>query len=351
MEVTMNQHSTLPGRRSPRGFTLVELLAVIAIIGVLVGLLLPAVQVAREAARRSACTNKLKQMGNALLEFESANQKVPPAAVFYRNGAGSVPNISSGWSWMYFILPFIEEEQLFQEGAVQSGEELELNGGSPQRGYRLRTRSRPWMRCPSDSAVRTTVAEPSYNACAGPRRARQDANASCLWPSPWDAYAAPWGAGEAGFYNQNSRNPLTGMFVGIGQQGGPPQVADMENVIRQCTVRLRDVTDGVSKTIMLGEIVSRDSSRQGSCCGYSTPNAFSGQTMTPTPTTLPINLENPPECTYKWTYSVGFKSKHVRGANFTFGDGSVRFMKDSINMEAFQRMGHPRDGLVFSQDQ
>ncbi|MCX7430267.1 MAG: DUF1559 domain-containing protein [Planctomycetia bacterium] len=89
------------------GFTLVELLVVIAIIGTLVGLLLPAVQSAREAARRSACTNNTKQLGLALLNFESARRRLPSASDRGWNSGGG------GYSWVAFVLPFMEETNLY----------------------------------------------------------------------------------------------------------------------------------------------------------------------------------------------------------------------------------------------
>ena len=93
--------------RGKHGFTLVELLVVIAVIGTLVGLLLPAVQSAREAARRSACTNNTKQLGLALLNFESARRRLPAASDRGWNSGGG------GYSWMAFALPFMEEASLY----------------------------------------------------------------------------------------------------------------------------------------------------------------------------------------------------------------------------------------------
>ena len=98
------------------GFTLIELLVVIAIIGVLVGLLLPAVQQAREAARRSSCTNKLKQMQLAMLNYESTNQEFPPqgfAPEFRKIHPNA--NTSARWGFIPLILPFLEQQQLHDD--------------------------------------------------------------------------------------------------------------------------------------------------------------------------------------------------------------------------------------------
>ena len=139
------------------------------------------------------------------------------------------------------------------------------------------------------------------------------------------------------------------MFVGIGQQNSLPAVDAMDALIASCTLRAKDISDGMARTIMLGEIIARDNNRQGGAGASGAPNAFSGMTMTPTPTTLPINLLNPEPCRDNWTYTVGFKSRHAQGANFAFGDGAVKFVAEAVNMDLLQLMGHPRDGRAMTQ--
>ncbi|MDA1039996.1 MAG: DUF1559 domain-containing protein, partial [Planctomycetota bacterium] len=113
---------------------------VIAIIGVLVGLLLPAVQRARESSRRSSCQNQLRQMAMGVLGFESTQGHLPHGGLEWYAGyrrpgpPPSIPGVgqrNAGWSWLYFILPYAEELELHAQGAVQPGDLLEADGGSP----------------------------------------------------------------------------------------------------------------------------------------------------------------------------------------------------------------------------
>src|SRR5262245_64273211 len=100
-------------RHPPSGFTLIELLVVIAIIGVLIALLLPAVQAAREAGRRMSCTNNLKQLGLGLHNYESTWGAIPPSMIFVREGIGASATLGEGWSIHGRILPYLEQGPMF----------------------------------------------------------------------------------------------------------------------------------------------------------------------------------------------------------------------------------------------
>ena len=141
------RHGGASERRAPRGFTLVELLVVIAIIGILIALLLPAVQAAREAARRMQCSNNLRQIGVAVLVYES-HYDVFPVNICFGNDSGVR---ESGYSWLIGILPFLEYQPLFDsmvfEGSVDEG----LGMVNPKNHQAIRTQV-PTYYCPSDTA-------------------------------------------------------------------------------------------------------------------------------------------------------------------------------------------------------
>ncbi len=177
----MRRHRTL-------GFTLVELLVVIAIIGVLVALLLPAVQSAREASRRTACTNNIRQMGLAAQNFADANGKLPVATQIAGNPANGTSNLMStyrtpgfGPNWAVLLLPYFEQSALFEQNSAGINNYLPSNGVDLS-WRRVATASIKGFRCPSDNyganpsntfqlntgTFNTFWARGNYGANAGP---------------------------------------------------------------------------------------------------------------------------------------------------------------------------------------
>ena len=335
-------------------FTLVELLVVIAIIGVLVGLLLPAVQRARESSRRSSCQNQLRQMAMGVLGFESTQGHLPHGGLEWYAGyrrpgpPPSIPGVgqrNAGWSWLYFILPYAEELELHAQGAVQPWDVLEADGGSTERGRRLYGKGANWMRCPSDSENRNLPRSmTNYTACTGPKYTRNQTVPPCDPISLYQPYVTPWNAGAREVQAGNTqRSAVRGLFHYVGQGGGtdPNIVNTMEKAMR---IRLREVTDGTSKTIMLGETAATNRLKGDD------RNAFVAWGNVPMTTMLPINLTHPTGCdSGNWGTGLGFKSKHDSGANFAFGDGTVKYVQDNLYMNVFQLMGHRSDGGVFSE--
>jgi prepilin-type N-terminal cleavage/methylation domain-containing protein len=345
-------------RVSPRvtlGFTLVELLVVIAIIGMLVGLLLPAVQVARESARRTSCANRLREMSTAVLNYESSNGRLPHGSMAYTSAAGTAtaPAQSTGWTWMYFILPYMEELKLYNDGAMQTGETVY----NAQRGYRLRNSTAPWLRCPSDgykAANFQNLSNSNYAACGGPKGGPQPSVAACTWPDPYSGFRAEVGAsggwGGAGNWDfSTTRAHILGMFVGF-------MVDETTTTESKMMVKLKDVSDGLSKTIMLGE--TGTSYYRRNCCrsgANGQGNAFGdADGWLPASNGFPINYTKPDETggpvgceDGQWAYSNGFKSMHASGANLSFGDGTVKFVNENVNMSVYVRMGHKSDAKTY----
>src|SRR6476661_4717496 len=141
----------------PRGFTLVELLVVIAIIGVLVALLLPAVQAAREASRRTSCTNSIRQMGLAAQNFADANGKLPVAVQIAGNPKNGTSNMLSAYrtpgfgpNWAVLTLPYFEQNALYDQNNVGINNYLPSNG-TDLSWRRVATANIKSLRCPSDN--------------------------------------------------------------------------------------------------------------------------------------------------------------------------------------------------------
>lgn len=313
---TTNSMIQCPKHRSrePRGFTLVELLVVIAIIGVLVGLLLPAVQAAREAARRMSCSNNLKQIGLAIHGFESAHGRLPPGAVWN-------PPAQKKGSVFVYLLPHLEQQSLYLHYNF-SQPDLD-NATFPSSSEKLGSAIIPTLVCPSDSHPERYFgfAAHNYSASRGPTAVFE--NPDCYCVHPWKALAqAP----------ADSPTNFAGPFTRLGTR-----------------MKLSQVTDGLSNTLFFGEVRPQFSEHARN--GWSGSNNGSGYCTTLIPINFDTSKETSPDpCqrSYNWNTEVGFKSAHVGGASFLLGDGSVRFVSQTLDHNLYQAIGGKQDGQVAS---
>jgi prepilin-type N-terminal cleavage/methylation domain-containing protein/prepilin-type processing-associated H-X9-DG protein len=298
------------------GMTLVELLLVIAIIGTLVALLLPAVQAARESARRTSCLNNLKQCGAAIANHESAKKTFPPGAIWDRWIEPASERRRHG-SILVHLLPYIEQQALYDSFDFK---QKSIDGTYfPGTGERIGSRVIETYVCPSDdhNGFFGYMAVHNYAASNGPTEVYDNPTCSC--PSFWEKYEmAPI---------DNATN-FAGPFSRLG-----------------VTTKPRNITDGLSKTIFMGEV--RVPCSVHARAGWAYTNNGSGYCTT----LIPINYDtcddhavDPCNRPCTWNTDVGFKSAHSGGAHFLFGDGSVQFVQESIDHQIYQYLGAKADG-------
>ena len=317
-----------------RAFTLVELLVVIAIIGILIALLLPAVQAAREAARRSQCSNNLKQYGLGLHNYHDTMKVFPPSG----NGTTADWNMYPWIGWQVRVLPYMEQAPLFQ--AVQSWSQQQPTqvryGDAPIGPGGLTAResiTTPYSRCPSDTfnAFDSGWAQSTYTGSLGSQLVTSN-DANCQ-PYVTAGVHYEGASGDNGHGSTPDQNHISGMFARAGM-----------------CIGMRDVTDGTANTLFVGEIrPDCHDHREG---WWSNNGMGSAHASTSCPindrTTCPNTTSgyNYPNCAAmsNWNLSWGFKSRHPGGAQFLLVDGSSRFISETIDYTTYQYLGGRRDG-------
>jgi prepilin-type N-terminal cleavage/methylation domain-containing protein/prepilin-type processing-associated H-X9-DG protein len=338
------------------GFTLVELLVVIAIIGILVALLLPAIQAAREAARRSSCVNNLKNIGLASINFHDTNKHLPYSISQWaedidrnRKWIGPEgpdidgkmdPDIGgpgyNGKGWIVDILPPMEEQAAHD--AIQQA----LKNSTGEKGFRITgpnagsgmghpsirqivARQLPWLSCPSDQSAQPSVDQWGWSI-GGQVMTATTSYKGCLGDSII----------TSGLSNDSP-------FPSFGSAPDCHNTADCNGLIWRGTyfspINFRRVEDGTSKTFMVGEgVVAQD---YHSAAFYADGSWASCG--------IPLNFFISPEtkevikAAPQWMQARGFKSLHPGGAQFVMADGSVHFVTESIDHLVYRGLS-TRDG-------
>ena len=320
-----------------RGFTLIELLVVIAIIAILIALLLPAVQQAREAARRTQCRNHLKQIGLACHNYHDAH-KVFPYGSNDNWGYGDVP-FRCAWNWRVFILPYIDQAPLYNQiGAnfvcIDNADWDDRSGAGftttviPTLTQVHEAVIPPYL-CPSDPSPEvgpnnrgwpqgigssiTQQARSNYFGSSGPSGAP-----GCNgYPPPTNTTG---GCITGGYHNQ--RGGLYGRGAGV-MHMWPFKLA------------IADIKDGTSNTFLAGEVRDWQVGVTG-CWNH----AYWTGTWAVASTVWGVNA--PPQDGSVWSYNnqgCGFSSYHEGGAQFVLCDGSVRFISENIDFFTFNAVG------------
>jgi prepilin-type N-terminal cleavage/methylation domain-containing protein/prepilin-type processing-associated H-X9-DG protein len=334
--------------RRVRGFTLIELLVVIAIIAVLIALLLPAVQAAREAARRAQCVNNLKQIGLACHNYSNTIGTFPPGSIADSGWGGT------WWNWPAFILPQMEQVAIYNSINFTRSN-IANNSAADSNSTAWRSVITSYL-CPSDQVGSGVMPNMSW-ACTE--------NYNKMITGAVICYVGNWGDMKTG--NTTFDIYSTESAPGKGPNWGCGGV--FSGIFGDCSngksIGIQEITDGTSNTILAGECspnmngsllwVNGDGTyastvvplnwkcdlkdgvkdpTDGSTCGLSQLNNFTGAL----------------HCWRNQTVNYAYKSYHPGGANFLFSDGSVKFVKQSINPRTYNALATRNRGEVISAD-
>lgn len=330
-----------------RGFTLIELLVVIAIIAILIALLLPAVQQAREAARRTQCKNNLKQLGLAFHNYHDVNLAFPPGYIndwgltfngtANYSGAGSNEQDRGQWNWTVMVMPYIDQAVAFNQLDVGGRRGVEALDDTSAANLSILQTSMAAFRCPSDPA-------PDVNTARGP----ENTAGNVVRVATSNYVAINTGLRDTSISGgNNDTDALTSSHVHTqGLFWGDSKV------------RIRDITDGTSNQMMVTERAWRY--RTGGCENRGNaallfvnrasnnvkfPNRGDSDSLTAIGRGL--NVES--DCSNQWRDGSRPSSAHEGGVQFLLADGAVRFVSENANIGILRNLGSRDDGNVIGE--
>jgi prepilin-type N-terminal cleavage/methylation domain-containing protein/prepilin-type processing-associated H-X9-DG protein len=327
--------------RDRPGFTLIELLVVIAIIGILIALLLPAVQKIREAAARMQCSNNLKQLALACHNYHDTYGSLPRDGSqsnlqYSHNQSNGTPGTgccgvgAPHWSWIARLMAHFEEANAMNQAGIP-------NNRMNQNADTLAVLALPLkvLTCPSDNTKPRTrtdsadlggvlVAVTSYKGVSG---------------SNWGADFYP---NESNFNTPYRNIGTNGSYNGLENGDGIFWRAD----IRKGALRLNDITDGTSNTFMIGEDVADFIAWNA----WSYANGAVGTCAIPPNVGITVPPLGEAAGFGDWPRRYSFRSRHLGGLQFAYADGSVHFVSDNIPLGVYRALATIRGGEVVNQD-